>query len=86
MGFSLIKQTFAKLLPRTGTCLGTGKNMFTADVESRWLNWQLQLNQHCTETQTGLADPEVNSFWDNQERLLRGGAIHAEAAGRVRAI
>lgn len=54
MGFSLIKQTFAKLLPRPGTWLGTGKNVLTAYVESRWLNWQLRLNQHCTETQTGL--------------------------------
>lgn len=24
--------------------------------------WQLQLNQHCTEMQTGLADPEVKTL------------------------
>lgn len=60
--------------------------MLTADVGSSWLNWQLQLNQHCTETQTGLADPELNFAWDNQERLLRGGTINSEAAGGVRAL
>ena len=86
VGFSYIKRNFAKLLPHTRTWLGTEKKVLTADVGSRWLNWQLQLNQPCTETQTGLADPELNFAWDDQERLLGGGTINSEAAGGVRAL
>lgn len=57
-------------------------------MESRQLNNSCDYNTAVSTAQDkqGPEDPGLNSAWDNQERLLGGGAIRSEPAGGVGAL